>query len=841
MRLWIAFCLILSSVSVAGARVLEPAAAGGGLQAAIDAAQKGDVIHLSAGAWEGPLVIDGRDLVLRGDGPDATVLRWPSAARMGDAAGALVTIRAGAHVVIDGISLEAGACAAGVRVESGRDPAPLPALSFQLSLVNGCLTGGNLPASVGLLVDASGGPVNVLVQNMFIQNWGTGIRTVGAAAFVQAHDSALTPNLTAAFDNTASGAAQDAELNWWGSATGPGGVGPGTGSAVLGAGVDFLPWRLNGIDGLPGCGFNPMPDNVVTPGPADTCLSTGHPCVTIPVSVSRTDNGQMRGFSVTFQLSPELALCAGPGSVSEGTYLTLVNPGTNMQVIDNGGGSYTVDDAILGLPCGATAPAGLLFNIAVTYLVPSGTGTITITSVLFRDCDNVPLPGSPGPALSVPIDAVPTGPVTALVATQVKSGNDSDGTTKIQLTFTPPPGAVAIKVYRAAFGNYPEYDDAPGAGSVPPVPTYPPGPPWSLTAVTASGQMDEVAGRGFWYYVAFALDACDNAAAASNRTGGTLNYHLGDMHNGTTNCQGDNLVNTADLSFLGAHYGSALLPSDPLGCLDFGPTTDFTVDARPTTDNVVDFEELIMLALNYGLVSKPGGPSGPPAEGVDEFWLEAPASAPAGTLYEVTVAMTGAGDLQGVSLDLRYDAAAAEPVSVAAGELLARQSRGAAVLSARPGNLDVALLGDGAGLAGAGALARVTFRAFSDRPGAIAIDRVRARDRLNREVTPGVVSGLTPIPAAASATALGAARPNPFQGTTLIPYTLHEAGRARIDIFDLQGRRVRRLRDGDAPAGAADVAWDGRTDAGVAAASGLYFVRLDTGRAVFSRPLRLVR
>lgn len=842
MRVLIASFLVVLSASASEARVLEPTSGTGGIQAAIDRAKSGDVIHLSAGSWQGPLVIDGREITLRGDGPGATVLELPPGAASLTGVRALVTVRGAGRLILDGLGLEVSeGPLMGVLVEGGPNPEPLPPASFQVSLINGCLTGNNLPGSVGLLVDATGGPVNVLVQNMFIQNWDRGIRTVGAAAYVQAHDSALAPNVTAAFDNTASGGPQDAQLNWWGSATGPGGVGPGTGSAVLGAGATFLPWRLNGVDGVPGCGFNPVPDNAVTPGPADTCLSTAHPCVAIPVTVARTDNGPMRGFSVTFQLSPELALCTGPGSVTEGTYLSDVNPGTNMQVIDNGGGSYTVDDAILGLPCGAVALSGTLFKVAVKYLVPSGTGTITVTSVLFRDCDNAPLPGTPGPALSIPIDAIPTGPVTSLAATQVKSGNDGDGTTKIQLTFTTPPGAAAVKVYRAAYGNYPEYDDAPGAGSVPAVPAYPPGAPWALTAVTASGQADETAARGFWYFVAFAVDACGNVSVASNRTGGTLNYHLGDAHNGITNCLGNNQVNTADLSFLGAHYGISLAPSDPFGCLDYGPTTDFSVDARPTTDNVIDFEDLIVLALNYGLVTKPAAPSDPAGEGTDELWVDAPAAPVTGELFDAVVGLSGIGDVQGLSIDLRYDPTAAEPVAVEAGELLTRQSRGAAVLSSRPGNVDVALLGDGGGLTGNGELARVTFRALSGRPAGIAIDRVRGRDRLNRVVTPGVVSASTPGPAAPLASGMGAPAPNPFQGTTLIPFALGQAGRIRIDIFDLQGRRVRRLRDGDSSAGYSSVVWDGRTDAGVAAASGLYFVRLDTGHAVFSRALRLVR
>jgi hypothetical protein len=45
--------------------------------------------------------------------------------------------------------------------------------------------------------------------------------------------------------------------------------------------------------------------------------------------------------------------------------------------------------------------------------------------------------------------------------------------------------------------------------------------------------VDEPGTRDFWYYVAFVEDACGNVGPVSNQTGGTLNYHLGDVHDGS--------------------------------------------------------------------------------------------------------------------------------------------------------------------------------------------------------------------------------------------------------------------------------------------------------------------
>ena len=48
-------------------------------------------------------------------------------------------------------------------------------------------------------------------------------------------------------------------------------------------------------------------------------------------------------------------------------------------------------------------------------------------------------------------------------------------------------------------------------------------------------------------------------------------------------------------------------------------------------------------------------------------------------------------------------------------------------------------------------------------------------------------------------------------------------------IFDLKGRLVRLVTDEHRPAGTYAIVWDGRDAAGRTAASGAYYVRLETG------------
>jgi hypothetical protein len=69
--------------------------------------------------------------------------------------------------------------------------------------------------------------------------------------------------------------------------------------------------------------------------------------------------------------------------------------------------------------------------------------------------------------------------------------------------------------------------------------------------------------------------------------------------------------------------------------------------------------------------------------------------------------------------------------------------------------------------------------------------------------------------------------PNPLNPTTTIRYDVPSVGgRVTLDIFDVSGRRVRRLLDRDEAAGQRSAVWDGRDDGGAQVASGVYYYRL---------------
>jgi hypothetical protein len=83
--------------------------------------------------------------------------------------------------------------------------------------------------------------------------------------------------------------------------------------------------------------------------------------------------------------------------------------------------------------------------------------------------------------------------------------------------------------------------------------------------------------------------------------------------------------------------------------------------------------------------------------------------------------------------------------------------------------------------------------------------------------------------------------PNPFNPTTTISYSLDKRRFVEIDIFNLNGRLVKRLENGIKDAGTYSISWDGTDDEGRPASSGIYFYRLKTGNQTMTRKMMLLK
>ena len=83
--------------------------------------------------------------------------------------------------------------------------------------------------------------------------------------------------------------------------------------------------------------------------------------------------------------------------------------------------------------------------------------------------------------------------------------------------------------------------------------------------------------------------------------------------------------------------------------------------------------------------------------------------------------------------------------------------------------------------------------------------------------------------------------PNPFNANTEIRLQLAKAGPVALNIYDVQGRLVRGLWSGLLAAGAHQLSWDGRDEAGRAAATGIFLYRLQSVGLSKTRKMLLLR
>src|SRR5262249_40368851 len=147
----------------------------------------------------------------------------------------------------------------------------------------------------------------------------------------------------------------------------------------------------------------PLVNNVAV-GSVAACLSPANPCVSVPFPFTRGNATPLRAMSVTVLLDAKLRLCA-PATPASNVHLGSWGATfTNRAVLVNdlGGGRYAVDIPLLGTPCGETG-GGTLFALDVAAVGPGGRGTISVTSVLARDCANAPVAVVAGTASTVGI------------------------------------------------------------------------------------------------------------------------------------------------------------------------------------------------------------------------------------------------------------------------------------------------------------------------------------------------------------------------------------------------------------------------------------------------------
>jgi len=415
------------------------------------------------------------------------------------------------------------------------------------------------------------------------------------------------------------------------------------------------------------------------------------------------------------------------------------------------------------------------------------------------------------------------------------------GHEKVHLTWVNPtdPDFDHVVIVRRPWGPgaYPEY--------VQPAYGYPANIGDGVEIFSGTGEAwdDPVADRCIYFYRAFVVDCAGNTSGGM-APGGSLppqfaqgdratNYWLADITNapGFTGTY-DGLVDFSDVNDLTAAYWSyspGSPPGPPHNEVDFGPTDDGSRLGLPLPDDYIDFEDLMVLAMNYGVVTPLGAESRSERREIGPVTLRMELRATGADRFEVAVVLGGnSAEAKGVRMVLSYDSASFQLGSVSMGEVLQNTRAFFTSREVSPGKIwiDMAALGMGEAIRGSG---EIITMAFAGNGAASGIDFVSAEVRGTDNETLYAVDVGSEGNTAPVLTMLTGARPNPFTPETAILFAVNHGERVRVDIFDTRGRMVRALVDEYCSPGGYSRVWDGRDSRGIPVRSGVYFVRMRAG------------
>jgi hypothetical protein len=119
--------------------------------------------------------------------------------------------------------------------------------------------------------------------------------------------------------------------------------------------------------------------------------------------------------------------------------------------------------------------------------------------------------------------------------------------------------------------------------------------------------------------------------------------------------------------------------------------------------------------------------------------------------------------------------------------------------------------------------------------GTDSLDLIRKAELLGVETPP------EPISLASGEACLFPVAPNPVSGSCLIRYALPAPSSVTLRIYDICGRLVRALDQGERQVGFHAIRWDGRNGAGLFVPGGVYLYRLEAGGFTRTRSVVLLR
>jgi hypothetical protein len=278
---------------------------------------------------------------------------------------------------------------------------------------------------------------------------------------------------------------------------------------------------------------------------------------------------------------------------------------------------------------------------------------------------------------------------------------------------------------------------------------------------------------------------------------------------------------------------------------DVGPTVhpDGSCVGVPLPDTLLNFEDLMIFGLNYGLVGPRVVPLLPlPEDGSGLSLALEERPWPSGSV-EVSLILSGnVAEVKGLSVVVEYDRSELEYESACLAEGMV-SPLGDLFFWSGGGDgralVDLAVLGRGATLGGSGEVAVLTFRPLGAKY-TLELGSAKARDVRNQPLGTEL-EGYESEATLPGVFRLHRGAPNPFRASTSIAYEVPHEMDVSIRVHDVSGRLVRTLVDRVVEPGRHAVAWDGTNDDGEAVGSGVYFCNTEASEYHETRKMVLLR
>ncbi|MEW6052068.1 MAG: right-handed parallel beta-helix repeat-containing protein [Candidatus Zixiibacteriota bacterium] len=471
----------------------------------------------------------------------------------------------------------------------------------------------------------------------------------------------------------------------------------------------------------------------------------------------------------------------------------------------------------------ATGPIPAASPHALAPLSPAGVGLKTV-NYWFLD-----LAGNWSPMYSASIDYsnVPPAPPTTAVGIPMAS---------TKLMWTPVVDAKSYYIRSNRQNQYPLYPDP-----VPPHPlTFSEGNPVGETADTFfvfPGPGPDIYSFSIWTLSKHGLwSPWPNVQVTAT------NYILGDFYPTPDGC----IKFTDEFGALASAYSQSTGDPGFNMYLDIAPTIDATATGYPIPDGTIDFEDLVIFAINYdsyacGSTTKSTSGNAIPNTAkptTDPVAVEVvvPSAALAGSEVVLPVMVRDQQAVKGYHVILDYNTDNFELVAVESGKGYEAVAQSFFFFAKDASNIDVSgvVLGSNVTFTDP-ELFRVILRAKTTGAVDLTGQELTFRDRQNQDIKADLSLTRTAGVNLPTEYSLSQNYPNPFNPATTIELALPQAGRYKLTIYNVLGQVVESV-EGFSEAGVVHYVWDASREC-----SGVYLYRLEAGTFEATRKMILLK